>query len=486
MVYHHYVEDGVRKIEKIRFKPSLGVTAGKDTGWKDIYGNDIGIVQFDNIFEMYGWRKENADYIAIYGDVPPIYQFLSQTYTKTVEFKPSEVRVAIIDIEVKSDQGFPYPANPIYPITAITVQDLYKDKFYTFGCQPYTPKDDRVTYILCKNEVEMLEKFVKFWRKMRPDVITGWNSEAFDIPYIAGRIKIVLGEEERLKLSPVNEIRNSHTQDGQECLVLTGIQHIDYMQLYKMRKFSVNPMESYSLKFVSTKELGVTKVDYQGEYGTLHELYEKNFTKFMDYNIRDTELIALLNEKKRYLELVMTMAYMAKVNYEDAIGSVKLWDIFVYNELKKAKMVVSPKPKHVSRSDFPGGYVMEPTHGMKEWLVVADITSSYPNQIISFNLSPETVIDDKDLPEELYELKYKMKAIDGFIDLEKIEEIAPLLKKHNVTFSANCEFFTKKRYGIFPQIVQRVFDQRKIAKEKAKVMKNELDQLKQELKELQA
>jgi DNA polymerase elongation subunit (family B) len=381
--------------------------------------------------------------------------------------------------------GFPFPDKADNPITAVTIQDMYADQYYVYGTQDYTPKTKNVKYFHCENEEALLGMVIEFIHKERPDIITGWNTEFFDIPYIINRAKKILPKDFYLRLSPVGAIekqRDKYTGEENKYNII-GVSHVDYMRMYKLPKFQPIMRESYALNFVCKTELGEEKVAYQS---SLSDLYDTDYERFIDYNIRDCELVYLLNCKLKFLELIMTMAYMAKVNVEDAFGSVKIWEIFVYNELKSKHMVMSPRQKHPFKKEFPGGYVKQPSPGMKEWLSVWDITSSYPNQIISYNLSPETILNSNEVPKEIRDLKENLQDIEGYIDIEELEKIAPVLKKYDLTLAANGEVFRRDKFGVFPEMVEKVFLGRKERKKEAGVLYGELQALKDRLKELES
>jgi len=482
-VHHFYIENGHRKQEKVKFRPSLGVKAKKPTGWKDIYGNHVGLIEFNSIFEMYKWKKENQDYADIYNNITPIYQFISKEYKQDLTpmaFSAfQEIKIFILDIEVYSGEGgFPFPREAKFPITAITVQDLYKDKIVTFGCQSYTPTDKRVEYIKCDNEEDLIVSFINFMSKQRPDMITGWNSELFDVPYIINRAKNTIEEGYWRALSPIAEVSAYKIDDNNEGYNIKGIAHCDYINVYK--KCSKTARENYRLDTVAKIELGEGKLDYHMEFDSLMELYEKDFEKYIDYNIKDVDLIAQMNHKLSFLEVIMTQAFTGKVNFEDAFGSVKIWDIMIYNEMLKEKLIPIPSKNHY-KEDFPGGFVMEPKKGMKLWQMVYDIRSSYPEQIKNGNISPETLVPREQLSKELQNIQDTVKEMEwdnsnqNLIDLEhEFGHYEETLKEHNLTLLANGEFFRRDVHGMFPRLVAKVFNTRVAKKKEASMLKNKI------------
>ncbi len=482
-IHHYYIEDGKRKTSKVRFQPSLGVKCEKDTGWHDIHGQNVGIIKFDNIFEMYSWKKENKDQADIYNDVTPTYQFIAEEYPNDIvpisfdEFK--NMKVFILDIEVYSTEGFPFPAEARWPVTAITIMDMYKNKFVTLACGDYdNSQNENVNYIKCEDEAELLTKFINLMEVQRPDIISGWNSEYFDIPYIVNRAKNLLEPGAVKRMSPMGEVSAYKLSDTEEGYHIKGISHLDYLQIYK--KTSRAQRENYRLDTVAKAELGEGKLDYHAEFDNLADLYENDYQKYINYNIKDVDLIAQMNHKLSFLEIKLTQSYYAKVNFEDSFGSVKIWDIMVYNEMLKEKMLTSPKKHHV-KQDFPGGFVFEPTPGMKPWLAVPDITSSYPNNIRALNISPETLVPRSELSDELIEIQDHVRMMDwsphnqSFIDINhEFGHYTEILQQYDVSLSANGEFFTKDKEGLFPRLVSKVFDTRVAKKGEAKALKKQM------------
>jgi len=486
-IHHYYIdENGSRKRETITFEPTLAIPSKKPTGWTDIYGRPVEIKHFDNIYSMYSFRKENEEHTSIYGDIGVQYQFISEKYPDKIIPKFNAIKIYNMDIEVFSETGFPEPNKADYPVTAITIQDVTKNRFYVFAYkEDYTPKQKNITYFFCRSEADMLDQFLTFWKRDRPDVITGWNTKFFDVPYLINRIPRILDTNRELDLSPFGVISKEKSfKTEEESYSILGISHLDYFQLYK--KFNQTTRESYSLNHISQMELDQEKITYHHEYNSLADLYNRNFELYIDYNIKDVDLVYQIDEKKKFLHLAFTLAYTAKCNFEDVFGSVKIWDVFVFNELAKRHMVVAPKKNSNVKTEFVGGYVKEPKPGYFEWIGVADITSSYPNQIISFNLSPETLVPENRLPEELLQLKRNTKQIDGFVNLEEIKKMKPILEKYNVSFAANCEFFSKEKFGVFPEIISEVFAERKKKKKMAEALYTEIKELGKELEELES
>ena len=167
-----------------------------------------------------------------------------------------------------------------------------------------------------------------------------------------------------------------------------GVAVLDYMRLYK--KYSFKNQESYALDFISEQELGIKKLDYS-EHGTLHNLFVNDFQKYIDYNIRDVELIDRLEEKLKFIEQVIALAYTAKVNYTDTFTTVRPWDIIIHNYLMDRTIVIPQIKRKSNYESLAGGYVKEPKPGMKKWVVSFDLNSLYPHLIMQYSISPEKI-----------------------------------------------------------------------------------------------
>lgn len=474
---HIYIEDGIRKTQTIKYQPFLGIHSSKETKWKDIFDKDVLMTRFDSISSMKEWKKENSD-LEILSDINPIYQFISETYKDKIEFQKSGLFIGNFDIECLTvDGAFPNPEKAEAPITAITIQDIFKNIYYVFGYKEFDNTSDNVNYFKCKDEEDLLFEFVNFLNKRNVDILTGWYINNFDIPYLVNRITIILGEEFCERLSPNRKINRheNHSSDGKKVITysLQGRVIWDYMELYQ--KFTFDAREGYSLDYISKFELGEQKLEYKEEYGNLDELYSKNFQKYIEYNIKDVELVFSINKKLKYIELALNFMYMMKCQPSDIFGTTKAWDAFLFSELLKQKIVI-PASKQNYKEEFPGGFCKEPQKGLHKWITVFDIVSSYPSQIRSCNISPEMIIEDKDLPQELFQIRKKFGSIESCIDTENIRnEIESLLKKYNICYAANGSFYRKEIQGIIPKVIEIMFEKRMEVKKQLKSSKNDPD-----------
>lgn len=472
IIKHIYLENDKLYKEDVKFKPFLGTHTTDSSAWSDMYGRPVRIKHFDSISEMRAWKKEYSPMMDILGDVNPVIQFIATTYKDDIKFSKKGMKIFNFDIEVHADK-FPKPDEALYPINAITINEMISDIYYTFAYCDYTPQDPKQKFIKCKDEKDLLTKFLSFWSKSDPQIITGWNVAFFDIPYIVNRIKSVLSDEAVKHLSTDRIIKASDQTDsaGNKTVTYTLQGHIiwDYMDLYK--KYTQEKRESYSLDNISQVELGEEKIKYHDDYDNLFDLYNNDSDKFIRYNIQDVNLIKQLDSKLAYIDLAMTIMHKAKCQPEQIYNTVGPWDCIMYNELL-ARNILCPPNKNHSRQDFVGGYVAEPIKGLHEWLKVYDIVSSYPNQIISGNFSNETIYPEVMLSQELIDIKVKYGAIEKCIDINKLSEISAILQKHKVSFSSNGYFYDISKEGILPSIYSKLFKLRKEYKKQLKEYKS--------------
>jgi len=373
------------------------------------------------------------------------YSFISDNYRGMVDYDLDKIKIGYIDIETSSEHGFPDVRNANEEVLAISYR--CGKSFKTYGCQEYTPSEG-VQYIHCENETRLLENFVLDWSMNYPDIITGWNSRFFDIPYLVNRIVRVLGEKMAKKLSPWGWYKeNEITLFGnrkQQIFDLVGISSIDYMDAYK--KFTYVNQESYSLNHIAYAELGEKKLDYS-EYSSLHELYQTNFQKFVDYNVHDVVLLERLEEKMKLLEMIISLAYMAKCNFNDVFSPVKMWDCIICNHLKDQQIVVPPKKHETKLEAYEGAYVKTPQIGRHKWVASFDLNSLYPHLIMQYNISPETLVG--------------MHPESGLVNalLDKEFDVA-FLKEKNLTMTPNGSLYTRKKQGFLPALMEKMYTDR--------------------------
>ena len=413
-ILYRGVKDGKRIKLKIDYEPQLYLPArnGKGTH-KSLDGLDLVPKRFDGIREAREYVKQFDGLPGvprIYGNTGYQYAFIAEQHSEMVDWEQDKVSVAIIDIEVGSENGFPDPYLANEPITAIALTFL-NGHTYVFGCGDFNNDNpDSVTYLKCKDEYTLCNKFIELWYKMYPDVITGWNTKFFDIPYLVNRFRKILGEDKTKMLSPWNYISERKTNINGRLLIaysFVGIESLDYIELYKWYAPGGKSQESYRLDNIAQVELGEGKISYD-EYENLHQLYRLNYQKFIEYNIKDVALILKLEDKLKLIELALTLAYDTKCNYEDVFAQTRMWDSLTYSYLLGKGIIVPPKETQEKDSAFEGAYVKEPQVGLHNWVASFDLNSLYPHLMMQYNISPETLVERSFVEQRKMKLKEEL------------------------------------------------------------------------------
>ena len=451
ILHRGYQNNGERFMRKEYFQPTLFVSSKKKEGWTGFDGQDVAPIEFESMFEANQWLKQNIGVSgrSIYGNKKFAQQFVTQKYPRDIEFKREFINVGTIDIETDYDTGFPHPNEASQRILAITYKS---SKFSTYHVWGYGEFDtdkaliSDVKYIRCNSEEELLSKFLEFWSHpdIIPDVITGWNTRFFDIPYIVNRMAKVLGIQEIQKLSPWN-MQLEHrriTKRGSENDVyeIPGIQTLDYMELFQKFGYTYGPQESYALNHIAYVVLGEKKLSYE-ESGSLKNLYKDDHQKYIDYNMKDVQLVDRLEEKMALITLALTIAYKGGVNYQDTFGVTAIWESIIYRKLNLSKVVVPLSDNEKPYRSFAGGYVKEPQVGRHDWIVSFDLNSLYPNLIVQYNMSPETLTDNNHMNDVGYYLSGQ--SVDS-----------------EYSVAANGSSYRKDVDGVLPQIIEEYYDER--------------------------
>ena len=453
LLYRGY-ENGKRVTQKIKYGPKLYVSTNRPTSWKSLDGTPVGEVRFDSMREAKDWIGQNKDVAGrdIFGNTRYISTFINDEFPGQIEFNRNLINVTTIDIEVASDDGFPEPERADNVITAITIKNNIDNTYYVWGLGDYNVentimKTNRVVYKKFEQESSLLIDFIGHWDSTThsPDVITGWNTRFFDIPYLHNRILKLLGEQFSKRLSPWGMIeRREITKQGrtQVAFDLKGISNLDYLELFIKFGYSYGAQESYKLDHIANVVLGEKKLSYE-EYGSLHSLYKNDFQKFIDYNIKDVELVDRLEDKMGLITLAMTIAYKAGVNYSDTFGTTAIWDTIIYRKLADNKIVV-PFSEDKTKTNYPGGFVKDPLVGIHDNVVSFDLNSLYPSIIMQYNMSPETIADG---------------------EVTKVDIEAVLTKSQNIdnkgkALAANGQYFRTEKQGIVPMIIDDMYNER--------------------------
>ena len=456
-------EDGQRKIYKEAYQPTLFVKSKKESKWKTLEGECVEPIQPGTIRDCREFYKkyDGVDGFPIYGNERYVYQYISDKYPEEeIKFDISKISLVTMDIEVQAEEGFPDPESCSEEMLTISIQDNATKQIITWGRKEYTPTQKNVTYHHHEDEVAMLNAFLYWWSNNTPDVITGWNVRLYDIPYLCGRISRIMGEKKMKLLSPWGLVSQDEAYiSGRKFNVydIAGLTTLDYLELYK--KFTYKAQESYRLDYIAQVELGQKKLDHS-EFNTFKDFYRGNWKKFVDYNIIDVELVDRLEDKMKLIELALTMAYTAKVNYVDVMYQVRMWDTIIYNYLKRRHIVIPPKDRSEKDSKFAGAYVKEPIPGKYDWVVSFDLNSLYPHLIMQYNISPETL-----LPE-----KHPAATVDRILK----QEISFELYKDNAV-CANGAMYRKDVKGFLPELMEKMYAERVIFKKRMLAAKQEYE-----------
>jgi DNA polymerase elongation subunit (family B) len=469
------IENGRRVAKRLEYYPTLFVPSRDASEYTTIRGDYVKPIKPGNIKEtkLFLETYKDVDGFAIFGNTRFEYTFISDTYPGEVKFDRSLINVANIDIEVASEFGFPEPEQANEEITAITFK--MRGKFLVLGCGEFENKRDDVKYIKCDNELHLIKTFLDLWTSDYPDIVTGWYIKSFDIPYLYNRISKLFGEKEAKRLSPWNVVWERVSTDfGREEITYTlmGMAILDELEMFKKFVPDGKSRESHKLGDIAAEELeGFTKLSYE-EYGNLHTLYKDNYQLFIEYNIRDVELVDMIDAKHKLIDLVITLAYDNKCNYEDAFQQVRMWDVLTYNKLRTKKQVVPSQSRGIKKEQYVGAFVKAPIPGKYKKVVSLDLDSLYPHLVMQYNISPDKFVYPEDYTDEMRKwLSQNVVSIDNLLHSKL--DLSPL-KGWGVTLTPNGQFFKIDEPGFLTELMMSMYEDRKVYKKKAGAAKKEL------------
>ena len=441
------IHEGKEYKERMDFSPTLYAISQEDSKFKTLQGQTLKPIQFPSISKAREFKRSyNTGNSPLYGMDRYQYQYIANEYPDDMVFDKDQIKIFTLDIECTAENGFPDIENPTEELLAITVKNQSNKQIITWGTGEFKTNRSDVTYIRCKNEKSLIMEFMKFWIKNYPDVITGWNTKFFDIPYLFNRIRNLVDEKVLKRFSPWNLVeRETIVVRGrpQTYYAIFGISMLDYLDLYQ--KFIPTKQESYKLDYIGKVELGLQKDE--NPYDTFRDWYTKDYQSFIDYNIKDVEIVDQLEDKLKLIELVLTMAYEAKVNYTDVFSQVRMWDMLIYNYLKKDNVMIPPKEDNIKEDKYDGAYVKDPITGMHNWIVSFDINSLYPHLIMQYNISPEKIIGVK----------------SSGISVDKLlNHATPLthLKTEGACITPNGAMFKTDSPGFLPRLMESMYNDR--------------------------
>ena len=453
-ILYRGVEDGRRVKFKIDYSPTLFLPSKKESPWKTLKGENLEPIKLGGIRDARDFikRYDEVENFKIYGMNRFEYAFITEQHGGMVDWEMDQISIGVVDIEVGSENGFPDPYIASQPITAICIK-YFDGTCVVFGCGDYEVKGTE-KYIKCEDEYRLCKNFLNYWQSNCPDIITGWNIKFFDMPYIVNRFRKILNEEETRKLSPWNIITERKANVNNRELIaydFLGVCALDYIELYKWYAPGGKSQESYRLDNIAQVELGEGKIAYD-EYDSLHALYRQNYQKFIEYNIKDVDLILKLDDKLKLLELAITLAYDTKTNYDDVFAQTRMWDSLTYSYLLDKKIVVPPRVVKDKTSAFEGAYVKEPQVGLHNWVASFDLNSLYPHLMMQYNISPETLIEPSNYTDEMRNI-----IMDGVSVDKMLSKQVDTSKLSGVTLTPNGQFFRTDKQGFLPKMMEEMY-----------------------------
>lgn len=438
-----------------------------------IFNTKLKLKEFKNHFDKYKFIKERG-LSRIFDNYTPVQQVLINQYwnhNDSEEFVKHPLKIYFVDIEAVGSNGFSSPHDPQEEICVITLFDTQKQKYMVWGLQQYSSKSPDVLYNFCTSEQELLLKFIDYFQLDPPDILSGWSSDRYDVPYIINRIVKILGDDSADRLSP-HQRRYTKLfagKFGKQEIVhrIDGISCVDYLDIYK--KFCPNNRESYKLDYIGQVELDQAKVDYGDQ--SLYEFMTNDWETFVDYNIQDVRLLVKLEENLKYIELLRMLAYVGCTTFESALGTVSVVTGAAAIEARKRNQrLLTTVVNEDELKDFEGGHVSVPLVGRHSSIVSFDANSLYPNTMITLNTSPETKIG------RIIEIdtnKISIRNVDGIVVDMTTKEFQNFLIKEKVSVSRAKILFSQKKKGILPELMDSFYKKRVKIRKELKKLKSE-------------
>ena len=427
----------------------------------------------------YDWKDRNAYYEA---DIDQYTSVLIDRYRDSDDI-PEWNNIVFFDIECEI-AGALTPElikNAPTKITSIAVYDNTTKKYYCLildeNSKLETINGEDKAVISFKNEKDLLHAFLNLWEQLDPTIVSGWNSEYFDIPYLYYRIEKILGVEEAFKLSPIGKIKFAQYQSDSP-VEIGGINHLDYMLLFK--KYVTKQEPSYKLGDIGTKYVKLSKIEYEG---SLDKLFKEDINKFIEYNIRDVEILIALEAKLKFIELTVTICHLCHVPYDNIYLSTALNDGAILTYLKRKNIVSPNKPTTIrpalyeAQEEYAGGYLKDPVPGLYEWVIDLDFTSLYPSIIRSLNIGIETFVgrivnkdkydnnwtlDDlkKMDPEETITIEKLKEDKTTSLNQIKASQIIKFIEENNILVAASGALFRTDKSSVVCDVLTDWFNKR--------------------------
>jgi len=456
-ILYRGIKDGQPTQIREKYNPTLFLPSNEKTKYRTLDGKFVEPIKPGQVSDCREFvrKYDGVQGFQVYGNTDYVYQFIGDIFPKEVDYDIDKIKIATIDIETTCEGGFPQISDPNEEV--ITITYCLDGKYFVFGLGEFDLPEEYEQYSF-DNEEDLLRTFLELWNEDHPDIVTGWNIKFFDIPYLVNRMVRVLGEREVNLLSPWKKIRSKTIQRmnrEHETFQIMGVSVLDYLDLY--RTFTYVNQESYRLDHIANVELGDAKLSYD-EFDSMAEFYKKDFQKFVEYNVKDVELIVRLEEKLKLIELSLALAYSAKVNFEDVFSQVRTWDQIIYHYLSEQNIVIPMKSGSKKDEQFAGAYVKDPIVGQHDWVVSFDLNSLYPHLIMQYNISPETKIEqDKDY----------MITPNGILEGSDRPKKALLQhKSKDYSIAANGTCYRRDVQGFLPALMEKMYEERSMYKKK--------------------
>ncbi len=463
----------------------------EDTGYSKVEWTNQAYVECDDsqsthtglngesLRKVSNWKSDNSK--LHFHDMTPYQKFLVERYGTNDEPSTTQ-KEFFFDIEIEMGEALTedYIKSAPKKVTSIAWYDKQVDEWAILILDPKSnlkrTKAKTKEIIPCATEDELLLKFLEKFREIDPDIVVGWNSDYFDIPYLYYRMCNVLGEDVARYLSPIGYVRETPWFKDQY-IQIAGVESLDYMRLHK--KFSWKDEPSFKLDAIGEKYAGLNKIEYDGN---LDKLFDDDPLKFIQYNFRDVEILKVLDEKLEYLSLVKNLAHKGKHNYSEVYANTKTQDGAISAYLLSKKIVPPAKDRNpLSKKNYAGGYLFCPKAGIYNYVFDEDLTSLYPSIIMTINIGKETMVgriidaDDRNNRLGLNDLKRRDPSEEFIVENVKRSRtkvnagrLVAMIEQNELSVSANGVLFNTNRESVLSTILKKWFDERVLYKNKMK------------------
>ena len=443
----------------------------------------------ETLRKVTGWDKENPK--LHFHDIKPYQRFLIDLYGNNDE--PSKThREVFFDIEIEMGGALTedYIRKAPKPCTSIAWWDKQADEWAilildTKNQLKHTKAKNR-EIIPCRSEEELLRRWLDKLEEIQPDILVGYNSDYFDIPYLFYRISNVLGKNAAYRLSPIGKIKDESQWNNDGWLRIAGVESLDYMKLHK--KFSFKDEPSFKLDALGEKYCNLNKIEYDG---SLDRLFEEDIQTFIQYNFRDVEILKALDEKFQYLSLTKNLAHKGKINYSDVYKNSMVHDGSISAYLLSKGIIPPARDRNpITKKNYAGGYLFCPTAGIFKYMFDEDLTSLYPSIIMSLNIGKETLVGRIVMPDEkvtvegkeIFNCRYALNDLkrmdpDTILNIQnakrklaqiKVKEIIKLIETEKLSVSANGVMYRTDYDSVLKTILAKWFEERVIYKNEMK------------------